>query len=703
MPENKTLEKFKKLEQEINRARENYFNRNISEITDNEYDKLVLEYQNLLDSNPFLSSKNDLTKHVGAFPRSKFEKVRHITPMYSLSNGFSKDDILGFLKQVKSFLDLPENINLEIVFEPKIDGLSLALVYENGVLVQALTRGDGVVGEDVLNNAKLIPDVPKTILSDFEFLEVKGEVYFSNSEFEKLNAEQKKIGDKIFSNPRNVASGTIRQFKANVKRNEKLSFFAYSVGQSSKKIASTQFELLTKLSGLGFKTNPLSKVFYEPTELFTYYEKVFSERALLDYDIDGIVYKINDLNFQKRLGFRAASPRWAVAHKFPSEVSITKINDIEIQVGRTGALSPVAKLKPVNVGGVIVSSATLHNRDFIRGVDSKGGLIRSGVDIRVGDWVTIYRAGDVIPKIKNIDISKRTKESVPYSFPVMCPSCGEKVIVEESDSTIRCIAFNKCEAQILAQLKHFVSKKALNIEGLGERIVEIFLKKGLVSEPADFFTLNKKIANQSDIEKMLGKGWGKKSVEKLLSSIESKRVVKLDKFLFALGIRHIGETVSIILAKYFESWEHFQNEIFEVDNKNLLSSNLSQIEGIGLQMVKSLVDFFNNEKVILKVRNLLKQIEITNVTTSHRNGKSAVTNVKLVFTGTFKNASRAEMKEIAEKNGAKVLTALSRSVELLVVGEGPGSKLKKASDWGVNIIGEKEFLRLLSEENKDQV
>ena len=702
MPKNKTLERFKKLKKEISKARENYFNKNLSDITDQEYDRLIDEYSNLLKANTFLSSKDDLTKQVGAFPQSKFKKVKHRTPMYSLSNGFSSDDVLAFLKQVKSFLDLPKKEKIEIVFEPKIDGLSLALTYQNGILVQALTRGDGVVGEDVLTNARLIPDIPEKIVCDFDILEVKGEVYLANSRFRDLNAEQEKNGDKIFSNPRNVASGTIRQFKTNVQRNEKLSFFAYSVGQSSNEMPSTQFELLNELGSLGFKTNPLSKTFYEPIELFAYYEKIFSERAVLDYDIDGIVYKINDLNFQKRLGFRSASPRWAIAHKFPSELSITKINDIEIQIGRTGALSPVAKLEPVNVGGVIVSSATLHNRDFIKGVDNKGNLIRSGIDIRVGDWVTIYRAGEVIPKIENVDLSKRAKNSVPYVFPTICPSCGEIVSDEENDSTLRCAAFNKCEAQIIAQLKHFVSKKALNIDGLGERIVEVFLKMGLVTEPADFFTLKSKLSNHSDIENLLGKGWGKKSVDKLLSSIEARRVVTLDKFLFALGIRHIGETVSNVLAKYYENWEQFEVGIAEIDNKNSFSSSLSQIEGIGPLMVKSLVEYFKNKNAINKVRNLLKQIEITNVT-NQLNVQSAVTNIKLVFTGTFKNASRAEMKEIAEKNGAKVLTSISSSVEVLVVGEGPGSKLKKASDLGIKIVSEEEFLSLVSEKNKDQV
>jgi DNA ligase (NAD+) len=702
LPKNKTLERFKKLKKEISRARDNYFNKNISDITDQEYDRLIDEYRNLLDADPSLNSTDDLTNQVGAFPQSKFKKVKHRTPMYSLSNGFSNDDILVFLKQVKSFLDLPESKKIGLVFEPKIDGLSLALTYQNGILVQALTRGDGVVGEDVLNNARLIPDIPEKILCDFDILEVKGEVYLTNSKFRDLNAEQAKNGDKIFSNPRNVASGTIRQFKTNVQRNEKLSFFAYSVGQSTNEMPSTQFELLTELGRLGFKTNPLSKFFYDPIELFAYYEKIFSERALLDYDIDGIVYKINDFNFQKRLGFRSASPRWAIAHKFPSELSITKINDIEIQIGRTGALSPVAKLEPVNVGGVVVSSATLHNRDFIRGVDNKGKLIRSGADIRVGDWVTIYRAGDVIPKIENVDLSKRTKNSVSYVFPTICPSCGEKVSVEGSDSTVRCLAFNKCEAQIIAQLKHFVSKKALNIDGLGERIVEVFLKMGLVAEPADFFKLKNKLSNLSDIENVLGKGWGKKSVEKLLSSIEARRVVRFDKFLFALGIRHIGETVSNILAKYYENWEQFEIEIFEINNKDSFSSSLSQIEGIGPLMVNSLVEYFKNEKAVIKVRNLLKQIEITNIK-NQQNLNSAVTNIKLVFTGTFKNASRAEMKEIAEKNGAKVLTSLSSSVEVLVVGEGPGSKLKKASDLGIKIVSEEEFLSLVSDKNKDQV
>ena len=429
-------------------------------------------------------------------PNSRFKKVKHLTPMYSLSNAFNNEDIFNFLKQIRSFLDLSESENIDLVFEPKIDGLSLSLIYKNGILFQALTRGDGHIGEDVTENARLIPDVPISIPIKIDTLEIRGEVYFPNSIFIELNEELEKTGSKTFSNPRNAASGTLRQFKSNKNRNKNLCFFAYSVGNATHQLADSQAMLLKVFNDIGFKTNDISKVFTSVEELLQYYEKVFSMRTELDYDIDGIVYKVNNFSLQQRLGFRSSSPRWAIAHKFPAELSITIIEDIEIQIGRTGTLSPVAKLKPVNIGGVIVSSATLHNRDFIRGFDNKGNRIRDGADIRKGDWVTVYRAGDVIPKIKDVDISKRNVKSKSFVFPDFCPSCGAEVKVDKTDSAIRCYNFQNCDAQVIAGLKHFVSKKAFNIDGLGGRIIEEFYQKSLIQQPADFFRLEAKSKNK---------------------------------------------------------------------------------------------------------------------------------------------------------------------------------------------------------------
>ena len=685
--------RLRELSEIITKSREAYFNLNQSDITDQEYDQNISEVTKILEKYPELEDEFKILNQVGVTPNSKFNKVKHLTPMYSLSNGFNDEDILNFLKQIRSFLDLPQSSNIDLVFEPKIDGLSLSLIYKKGNLFQALTRGDGQIGEDVTENARLIPDVPLSIPIEFETLEVRGEVYFPNSTFKELNQELIKSGIKAFSNPRNAASGTLRQFKFNKERNKNLCFFAYSVGNNPYQLADTQEMLLKMFNDLGFKTNDISKVFSSVEQLLKYYEEVFSMRSTLDYDIDGIVYKVNDLRLQERLGFRSSSPRWAIAHKFPAEMSITVIEDIEIQVGRTGTLSPVAKLKPVNIGGVIVTSSTLHNKDFISGFDNKGNKIRDGVDIRIGDWVTVYRAGDVIPKIKDVDVSKRNTNSEPFAFPHFCPSCNSEVEIDKEDSAIRCHNFQGCPAQIIAGLKHFVSKKAFNIDGLGGRIIEEFYQKGLIQQPADFFRLETKSNQGLNLIELLGKGWGEKSLKNLINSIDASRSIQLDRFLFSLGIRHIGENVSQIIAGYFGSWERFYSAVkigISKDNEQVLS----EIEGIGQLMVNSIMEFFSDHKETAKVEDLLNYIEIESFI-KHNKIETAITNKKLVLTGTFKGFSRAELKSICEKNGAKVLTALSANVDFLVVGQSPGSKVKKASELGVKQIFEEEFKVLI--------
>ena len=626
-------------------------------------------------------------------PNSKFKKVKHLTPMYSLSNAFSDEDIYNFLKQIRSFLDLSESKSIDLAFEPKIDGLSLSLIYKNGTLFQALTRGDGLIGEDVTENARLIPDVPLSIPVKIDTLEIRGEVYFPNSTFSELNEELKRRGGKTFSNPRNAASGTLRQFKSNKNRNKNLCFFAYSVGNAPYHLADSQAMLLKTFNDLGFKTNDISNVFTSIEKLLQYYKKVFSMRAELDYDIDGIVYKVNDFRLQQRLGFRSSSPRWAIAHKFPAEMSITIIEDIEIQIGRTGTLSPVAKLKPVNIGGVIVSSATLHNRDFIRGLDNKGNKIRDGADIRKGDWVTVYRAGDVIPKIKDVDISKRNSTSESFLFPDLCPSCGVDVKIDKTDSAIRCYNFQHCEAQVIARLKHFVSKKAFNIDGLGERIIEEFYQKDLIQHPADFFRLESKSKHGLNLIEFLGKGWGEKSLKNLFYSIEKAKLIKLDRFLFSLGIRHIGENASQILASYFGSWDNFYHAIQAGISKNDRHF-LFEIEGIGQLMVTSLVGFFSDFKEREKLEDLLNYVKIENFIKLSKI-ETAITNKKLVLTGTFNAFSRAELKSICERAGAKVLTSVSNNVDFLVVGQAPGSKVKKAGELGIKQVNEEEFKVLI--------
>ena len=687
------MSRLQELSEIITKSREAYFNLNQSDITDQEYDQNISEFQKLLSIYPELEDQYSILDKVGVTPNSRFKKVKHLTPMYSLSNAFNNEDIFNFLKQIRSFLDLSESENIDLVFEPKIDGLSLSLVYKNGILFQALTRGDGLIGEDVTENARLIPDVPISIPIKIDMLEIRGEVYFLNSTFSELNEELEKTGSKTFSNPRNAASGTLRQFKSNKNRNKNLCFFAYSVGNATHQLADSQAMLLKVFNDIGFKTNEISKVFSSVEELLQYYEKVFSMRTELDYDIDGIVYKVNNFSLQQRLGFRSSSPRWAIAHKFPAELSITIIEDIEIQIGRTGTLSPVAKLKPVNIGGVIVSSATLHNRDFIRGLDNKGNKIRDGADIRKGDWVTVYRAGDVIPKIKDVDISKRNLTSKPFVFPDFCPSCGAEVKVDKTDSAIRCYNFQNCDAQVIAGLKHFVSKKAFNIDGLGGRIIEEFYQKNLIQQPADFFRLEAKSKNKLNLIEFLGKGWGEKSLQNLFHSIEKAKLINLDRFLFSLGIRHIGENAAQILATYFGSWDDFYKEIKSGISKNDRQF-LFEIEGIGQLMVTSLFEFFSDFKEREKLEDLLNYVKIENLIKLSKI-ETAITNKKLVLTGTFNGFSRAELKSICERHGAKVLTAISNNVDFLVVGQAPGSKVKKADELGVKQIFEEEFKALI--------
>ena len=687
------VSKLKELSEIITKSREAYFNFNQSDITDFEYDQKISEFGEIIAKYPELEDEYKVLDQIGATPNSKFKKVKHLTPMYSLSNAFSNEDIYNFLKKIRSFLDLSESENIDLVFEPKIDGLSLSLIYKNGTLFQALTRGDGQIGEDVTENARLISDVPLSIPVKIDTLEIRGEVYFPNSTFTALNEELKIKGGKTFSNPRNAASGTLRQFKSNKNINKNLCFFAYSVGSAPYHLADSQAMLLKTFNDLGFKTNNLSKVFSSVEKLLQYYEEVFSVRPQLDYDIDGIVYKVNDFRLQERLGFRSSSPRWAIAHKFPAEMSITVIEDIEIQIGRTGTLSPVAKLKPVNIGGVVVASATLHNKDFIKGIDNKGNKIRGGADIRKGDWVTVYRAGDVIPKIKDVDISKRKQKSEPFAFPELCPSCKTKVKIDETDSAIRCHNFQGCEAQIIAGLKHFVSKKAFNIDGLGGRIIEEFYQKDLIQQPADFFRLESKSKHGLNLIEFLGKGWGEKSLKNLFNSIEKARFIKFDRFLFSLGIRHIGENASQILATYFGSWDVFYKEI-----KSGISKNdrhfLFEIEGIGQLMVASLIEFFSDFKEREKLDDLLNYVKIEKFIKSSK-VETAITDKKLVLTGTFNGFSRAELKSICERHGAKVLTALSNNVDFLIVGQSPGSKVKKADEFGVKQIFEEEFKALI--------
>ncbi|MEO5619614.1 MAG: NAD-dependent DNA ligase LigA, partial [Cypionkella sp.] len=520
-------------------------------ISDGEYDSL--RQRNLAIELRFADLKraDSPSLHIGAPAAEGFAKVTHALPMLSLENAFEDSDVVEFDERVRKFLG--HDTSLFYTAEPKIDGLSLSLRYMDGKLVHAATRGDGAVGENVTANALTIADIPKKVKNAPQVLEVRGEVYMSHADFTALNARQEEAGEKIFANPRNAAAGSLRQLDAKITQSRPLKFFAYAWGKLSEPLARTQFEAIEKLAALGFKTNPLTTLCSGPESLLEQYRAIEAQRATLGYDIDGVVYKVNDLALQARLGLRSTTPRWAIAHKFPAELAWTRLDAIDIQVGRTGALSPVARLMPVTVGGVVVSNATLHNEDYIAGRGAKGNPIREGRDIRVGDWVQVYRAGDVIPKINDVDLERRPSAAVPYEFPEICPECGSPAIREPGDAVRRCTGGLICPAQAVERLKHFVARGAFDIEGLGAKQVEMFFKDTElpVKAPADIFTLARR-DEANGLKRLKNRdGFGETSVKKLFAAIEAKRVIGLDRLIFALGIRHVGEAAAGLLARHY--------------------------------------------------------------------------------------------------------------------------------------------------------
>ena len=616
--------------------------------------------------------------------------------MMSLGNAFSDEDVADFADSIRKFLGLGAAAPLALTAEPKIDGLSLSLRYEHGVLVQAATRGDGEVGENVTANARTISDIPHTLNGAPDIIEVRGEVYMHHDDFAALNRRQAEKGEKPFANPRNAAAGSLRQLDAGITRSRPLRFFAYSWGAMSEPLAVTQTGAIKRLKALGFSTNPLTLSCESVDELLTHYRDIENRRATLGYDIDGVVYKVDDLALQARLGFRSTTPRWAIAHKFPAEIARTFVEDIEIQVGRTGALSPVARLKPVTVGGVVVSNATLHNEDYIAGRDSKGAEIRGGRDIRVGDWVEIYRAGDVIPKVRDVDITKRDATSVPYTFPTHCPECGSDAVREDGDSVRRCSGGLICPAQAVEKLKHFVSRAAFDIDGLGNKQIEAFFADDQlpVREPVDIFTLATR--DGKNLAKLKNRdGWGEKSVENLFAAIEAKREIPLNRLIFALGIRHVGENSASLLANHFSTWQAFEDTISSADiGTGAAWDDLLSIDGVGGVMAAALVTAFHQENSRASIDRLVAELNITPVTRADISD-SPVAGLTVVFTGTLDQMTRAEAKVTAETLGAKVAGSVSAKTDILVAGPGAGSKAKKAADLGVRVIDEGEWLALI--------
>ncbi len=671
-----------------------YYQEDAPQIDDAAYDHLRQRLLAFESAFPALRSADSPSQSVGAAPSGRFEKVRHSVPMLSLGNAFNDADLDNFIDRIKRFLGLDEQDELAITAEPKIDGLSISLRYEGGKLVLGATRGDGATGENVTNNIMTMRDIPKQVIADDfpDVFEVRGEIYMSHDDFAALNARQEKAGQKLCANPRNAAAGSLRQLDTAITASRPLQIFIYAWGEANPLPGKTQIQVIESFARWGFPINPLMRVCTNAKELLALYKEIEGQRSSLPYDIDGVVYKVNRLDYQDRLGFVSRSPRWAIAHKFPAEKALTRLLDIEIQVGRTGALTPVAKLEPVTVGGVVVSNATLHNEDEI----ARKGL-------HIGDTVVVQRAGDVIPQVVEVVLDKRPKDATPFSFPKTCPVCGAHAVREvnpksgEKDKIRRCTGGLTCAAQIKERLSHFVSRNAFDIDGLGEKQVEAFLEWGLIANPADLFTLEERDRLDEFSKLKSREGWGAKSVVKLFAAINERRSISLDRLIYGLGIRHIGATTAKLLARNYGSFEHF-HEVMKLasDEQSDAWLELNNIDGIGAIVSSALIDFFaedHNEQVVAA---LLREVT-PQIFEVQEQAATVVTGKTVVFTGKLTQFSRAEAKDRAERLGAKVVGSVSAKTDYLVAGPGAGSKLKKAQALDVAVLSEEEWLELISE------
>ncbi|MDR3409191.1 MAG: NAD-dependent DNA ligase LigA [Methylovirgula sp.] len=679
---------YARLGAEIARHDELYYREDAPVISDAEYDDLRRRYEALEKAHPELVTEKSLSKRIGAAPAEKFAKVRHKVPVLSLGNVFADADVEDFVARVRRFLGLSADAPLAMTAEPKIDGLSCSLRYEHGHLVQAATRGDGYEGEDVTANVKTIGEIPHVLKhAPPAVLEVRGEVYMTLADFAALNERQAKAGKPLFANPRNSAAGSLRQLDPAITASRPLHFFAYAWGEVSHMPAATQMGMLEKFKSYGFPVNKLTTLCHSAEELLRHYHDIENHRATLGYDIDGVVYKVNDLALQERLGFVSRAPRWAVAHKFPAHQATTVLRDIEIQVGRTGALTPVARLEPVTVGGVVVSNATLHNEDEI-----------ARKDIRIGDTVRLQRAGDVIPQILGVVLEKRPKNAKPYRFPHVCPVCGSAAIREKSDGGTdvvrRCTGGLICQAQAQERLKHFVSRLAFDIEGLGEKQIEQFYAEGLITKPDDIFTLAARDAH-AKTKLVEREGYGETSVRNLFAAIEARREIPLNRFIFALGIRHVGETNARRLARHFVTFEALRKTARAASEGSEARAEIDNIEGLGAVVAEAVADFFAEKHNEDELDALLKYVTVEPMEAVA--SSSPVAGKTVVFTGSLERMTRDEAKAQAERLGAKVASSVSKNTDLVVAGPGAGSKLDKAKELGVETIDEEAWLKLAAE------
>lgn len=680
--EDEAKKQLEYLAKEIEKADIAYYQNDAPYLDDAAYDKLRRLNDALEAKFPALIRNDSPSKRVGAMVKSEFKKVELSVPMLSLADIFSEEELKDFIMSIKRFL----NSSDDIIFtsEPKMDGLSFSALYVNGIFTRGSTRGDGKIGEDITENLKAIRGFPLFLNKEApEVFEVRGEVFMSKADFLALNQKNEEEHKKTFANPRNAAAGSLRQLDTRITKERRLSFLVYTWGEVSEIRWKSQVEFLEYVKELGFPVNPYNKICRNEQELLDSFETLMENRADLPYDIDGIVYKVNDLELQKRLGFLTRTPRWAIAHKFPAEQAITRLNNIRVQVGRTGALTPVADLEPVNVGGVLVSHATLHNEDEIK-----------RKDIRIGDMVIIQRAGDVIPQVVSVLTEKRSTELPEFQFPTVCPECGAHAIREEDEAVRRCTGGLSCPAQAVERLKHFVSREAFNIEGLGDKVIDEFYKEGIIKTPYDIFTLEERnkpadlfSASQSlNLENR--EGWGKKSVSKLFDAINKSKSISLQKFIYALGIRQVGTATAYLIAKHYHTFTAFMSAMVQQDLQLLVS-----IDGIGSAMAKDIVEFFKEEHNLAVINDLLSVISIEEFegianTTSEIFGKT------IVFTGTLTTLTRSEAKSKALAFGAKVAGSVSTNTDYVIAGENAGSKLKKAQELGVKVITEEEFNRI---------